>query len=103
MFWTMLYYQYVKPELNKFEEVLVRVVRRISSKCVAPFSRKYPPWLEESPELKVYGAQRFQDIIGQICWAVYIGSFDIVLETSLMSSYLFMPRIGNIDQDLTIL
>jgi hypothetical protein len=72
----------------------------LPAKCVTPFSSNYAPWLEESPELKADGVQRFQELIGQLRWAVEIGRVDILLETSLLSSYLAMPRLGHLEQAL---
>jgi hypothetical protein len=55
-------------------------------------------WLEEMPELKADGVQHFQEVIGQLWWAVEIGCVDILLETSLLSSYLAMPQVGHLKQ-----
>jgi hypothetical protein len=65
---------------------------------VTPFTSNYAPWLEESPELKADGVQRFQELIRQLCCAVEIGRVDILLETLLLSSYLAMPRVGHLEQ-----
>jgi hypothetical protein len=46
--------------------------------------------------------QRFQELIGQLRWAVEIGRVDILLEVSLLSSYLAMPRVGHLEQALHI-
>jgi hypothetical protein len=56
--------------------------------------------LEDTAELKADGVQRFQELIGQLRWAVEIGRVDILLETSLLSSYLTMPRVGHLEQAL---
>ena len=100
--WTMSPEQYVKAAIANVEEDLAKHGRRLPSKCVTPFSSNYAPWLEESPELKADGVQRFQELIGQLRWAVEIGRVDILLETSLLSSYLAMPRVGHLEQALHI-
>ena len=41
--------------------------------------------------LKVY-----QELIGIISWAVQIGRVDILLEVSLISSQLALPRVGHL-------
>jgi hypothetical protein len=74
----------------------------LPSKCVTPFLSNYAHWLEESPELKADGVQRFQELIGQLCWALEIGPVDILLETSLLSSYHAMPRVGHLEQVLHV-
>ena len=100
--WTMSPEQYVKSAVNNVEEELAKIGKRLPSKCVTPFSSGYAPWLEDTPELKADGVQRFQELIGQLRWAVEIGRTDILLETSLLSSYLAMPRAGHLEQTLHI-
>jgi hypothetical protein len=53
--------------------------------------------------VKVDGVQRFQEPIGQLLWADEIGHVDILLETSLLSSYLAMPQAGHPEQAFRIL
>ena len=96
--WTMAPEQYVKAAVTNVEEDSANHGKRLPSKCVTPFSCNYAPWLEETPELKADGVQRFQELIGQLRWAVEIGCVDILLETSLLSSYLAMPRVGHLEQ-----
>ncbi len=92
--WTMSPEQHVKAAATHVEEDLAKRGRRLPAKCVTPFSSNYAPWLEESPELKADGVQHFQELIRQLWWAVEIGPVDILLETSLLSSYLAMPQVG---------
>jgi hypothetical protein len=98
MCWTMSPEQYLKAAVANVEEDLARHGKRLPSKGVTPFSCNYAPWLEETPELKADGIQRFQELIGQLRWAVEIGRVDILLETSLLSSYLAMPRAGHLER-----
>jgi hypothetical protein len=65
---------------------------------VTPFSCNYASWLEETPKLKADSVQRFQELIGQLWWAVEIGRVDILLEKTLLSSYLPMPQVGHLEQ-----
>jgi hypothetical protein len=96
--WTMSPEQYVKAAVTNVEEDLAKNGKRLPSKCVTPFSSNYAPWLEDTPELKADGVQRFQELIGQLRWAVEIGRVDILLEVALLSSYLAMPRVGHLEQ-----
>jgi hypothetical protein len=75
--WTMSPEQYVKAAVSNVEEDLAKHGRRLPSKCVTPFLSNYAPWLEETPELKADGVQRFQELIGQLRWAVKIRHVDI--------------------------
>ncbi len=51
-----------------------------------------------SPELKNDGIQLYQELIGVLRWAVELGRVDILLEVSLMSTYMAMPREGHVQQ-----
>ena len=44
------------------------------------------------------GVHKYQELIGQIRWAIEIRSMNILLETSLLLSYLEMPRVGHLKQ-----
>jgi hypothetical protein len=96
--WTMSPEQYVKAAVTNVEEDLKRQGKRLPSKCPTPFTSNYAPWQEVTPELKADGVQRFQELIGQLRWAVEIGRVDILLEVSLLSSHLAMPRVGHLEQ-----
>ena len=67
-----------------------------------PLSNGYKPEMDCTAELKAEGVQQYQEIVGQLRWAVELGRVDILLETSLMSSYLAMPREGHLEQLLHI-
>jgi hypothetical protein len=97
MCWTMSPEQYIKAAVTNVEEDLAKHGKILPSKHLTPFSCNYAPWLEETPELKAGGVQRFQELIGQLRWAVEIGRVDILLET-LLSSYLGMPQVGHLEQ-----
>jgi hypothetical protein len=95
----------MSPELHVKKGAVTRNVKeqghgkRLPSKCATPSLSNHAPWLEESPELKADGVQQFQELIGQLWWAVEIGRVDILLETSLLSSCLApMPRVGHLEQ-----
>ena len=93
---------YVNIEAKNIEDSPAMDEIRLPSKCVTQFSIKYYQQLENSPELKVDGVERFQDIIIHIFWSVEIGLVDILLETSFLSSNLSMPRIDHLQQALHI-
>jgi hypothetical protein len=98
----MLPEQYVKVAVTNVNEDLAKHGKRLPSKCVTPFSCIYAPWLEETPELKANGVQCFQELISQLWWAVEFNRVDILLKTSLLSSYLAMPQAGHLKQEFHI-
>ena len=42
------------------------------------------------------GLQVYQELIGILCWSVYIVMVDIILEVSLLSFQLVLPRVGHL-------
>ena len=96
--WTMLSQKYVKAAIDNVEEVLGRTNQRLPTKCGTPLKSRHWPELDTSQELKHDGLQRYQELIGMLCWAVELGRVDILLETALMSTHLALPRWGHLEQ-----
>ena len=96
--WTMSAETYVLASVKNVEEVLVKRGLRLPTKCYTPLASDYRPELESSPELNSDGIQVYQKLIGVLRWAVELGRVDILLETSLMSTYMAMPREGHLQQ-----
>jgi hypothetical protein len=90
--------KYVVSAVKNVEEALAERGLRLPSKCYTPLSSDYRPELEMSSELKSDGIQLYQEMIGVLRWAVELGRVDILLETSLMSTYMAMPREGHLQQ-----
>ena len=96
--WTMSAEKYVVSAVKNVEEALAERGLRLPSKCYTPLSSDYRPELEMSSELKSDGIQLYQEMIGVLRWAVELGRVDILLETSLMSTFMAMPREGHLQQ-----
>ena len=90
--------KYVNSAVTNVEEALAKKGLRLPTKCYTPLSTDYRPELEVSPELKSDGVQLYQELIGVLRWAVELGRVDILLEASLMSAYMAMPREGHLQQ-----
>ena len=97
-FWTMSSEKYCKAAVTNVEERLARAGKRLPSKCRTPMTSSYAPEMEVSAELKADGVQYYQELIGVLRWACEIGRVDILLEVSLLSTYLASPRIGHLEQ-----
>ena len=97
-FWTMSSSKYCKASITYVEERLALVVTRLPTNCKNPMVTKYAPEMYVTAELKANGIQYFQELIGVLRWACEIGRVDILLETSLFSTHLAPPRIGNLEQ-----
>ena len=96
--WTMSSEKYVKSAIENIEQTLAESNQRLPTKCRTPLSSGYRPELDTSPELKTEGLQRYQELIGILRWAVELGRVNILLETSLMSTHLALPRQGHLEQ-----
>ena len=96
--WTMSSEKYVKSAIKNIEQTLAETNQRLLTKCRTPLSSGYRPELDTSPELKTEGLQRYQELISILRWAVVLGQVDILLETSLMSTHLALPRQGHLEQ-----
>ena len=94
--WTMSADKYVDASVKNVEESLAKIGLRLPTKVNTPLPSEYRPELETSAELKSDGVQTYQELIGVLRWAVELGRVDILLEASLMSTYMAMPREGHL-------
>ena len=88
----------VKSAIQNIEETLQKMGQRLPSKCKTPLAYGYRPELDVTPELKADGLQRYQELIGILHWAVELGRVDILMQTSMMSTHLAMPRRQHLEQ-----
>ena len=100
--WNVLPEQYVKVAVTNVEEDLARNGKRLPSKFVTLLSRNNAPWLEDSPDMMADVVERYQELIGQIRWAVVIVCLDLLLETFLLSRYLVMPQVRHLELEFRI-
>ena len=56
------------------------------------------PEMDDSCGLKADGLQYYQELVGVLRWMVELGRVDILLETSLMSAHLALPRLVHLEQ-----
>jgi len=87
----------VEPTLK--EEGLALATGRSTGQ---PFPEKYLPEIDITPELGDNLANRFQQYIGILRWAVELGCFDINVEVSKLSSFCINPRQGNLEATYSI-
>ena len=94
--WTMSSEKYVKAAVENVELNLSKSQHMMPSRCVNPMSTSYHPSEDVSKEMNVQGVQTYQELIGILRWAVEIVRVDILLEVSLLSSHLALPRVGHL-------
>ena len=96
-FWNMSSEKYCKSAVQTVELILNVHDRILPSKCRSPLRLVYRSELYTTPELKSDGVQKYQELIGVLRWAIYIGRVDILLEVSLMSTHLALQRIVHLE------
>ena len=96
--WTMSSVKYLKAAIANVEESLAKRNLKLPGKCSTPMSCGYHPSEDFTRELDEDGVQTYQEHIGVLQWAVEIGRVDILLEVSLLSSHLALPREGHLEQ-----
>ena len=96
--WILSSEKYVKTAVANVEEVLAKSGLRLPSKCNTPFMTGYHPKEDTTKELDTEGMRYYQELIGVLRWAIELGRVDMLLEVSLLSSHLSLPRVGNLQQ-----
>ena len=98
--WAMSSDAYCTALVKTVESILEKKGLRLLSKCRTPLAHGYRPELAATAELKSDGVQWYQELIGSLRWAVEIGRLDILLEVTLLSQQLALPREGHLEQVL---
>ena len=96
--WTLSSEKYVKTAVANVKETLAQSNLTLPSKCLTPFTSNYHPAEDTTSELDAEGTKYYQELIGVLRWAVELGRVDILLEISLLSSHLALPRVGHLQQ-----
>ncbi len=96
--WTMTSQQYVKAAIANVEAKLGKSRQRLPSRCVTPMQANYRPELDVTSKMKIEGIRYCQELIGVLRWAVELGRIDITMEVLMLSSYLALPRKGQLQQ-----
>ena len=96
--WTLSSEKYIKSAVKNVEDKLAKSNMRLPSKCITPFKSGYHPADDITPELNAEGTNYFQELIGVLRWGIELGRVDILLEVSLLSCHLSLPRSGHLQQ-----
>ena len=100
--WTQSSDKHVEASIKNVEAKLKEKGNKLPTKCITPFTSTHKPDRDVSPELGAEGLRCFQELIGVLRWACELGRCDILLEASLLSSHLAMPREGHLEQAIHI-
>ena len=72
--------------------------KRLPGRCNTLLNPGYRSEMDDSCELKSDGLQYYQELVSVLRWMVELVRVDILLETSLMSDHLVLPRLGHLEQ-----
>ena len=95
--------KYCESVVKNAEDVLKKKGFCLPGKCRTPFRNGFKPEQDTTAELKADGVQWYQELIGQLRWAVEIVRVDVLLEMALLSQHLALPIIGHLEQALHVL
>ena len=87
-FWSISSEKYYLAEILNVRDQINRDSKRLPSKCGTPMVSGYAAEMDVTFELRATGVQYYQELIGVLRWLCEIGCVDILLETSLLSTYL---------------
>ena len=68
---------YVKGMINNVEVRMVEEGMILPRQAETSMSYDYTPELDATNELKLYGIAMYQEVIGELRWAIEIGRVDI--------------------------
>jgi hypothetical protein len=100
--WTMASDKYVNAAIQNVETKLAAESKTLPKKCLTPMASNYRPEEDVSDELQGADVNYFQELIGVLRWAIELGRVDIMMEVSMLSTHLALPRIGHLEQALHI-
>ena len=83
--------KYVKAAVENAEQELGTVNQQLPSKCKIPMTVGYRPEHDVLAELTSDGVQRYQEVISVLRWAAELGRVDILLETTMLLTYMALP------------
>lgn len=100
--WTITSTKYVESIVKNLETRLKEEGKQLPTRCDTPIRSGYRPEIDATEELVGDQITMYQELIGELRWAVELGRIDLNLEVSLMSSYLANPREGHLEQVIHI-
>jgi hypothetical protein len=96
--WAMSSEKYVNAAIKEVEQELEKVDKMLPKKVSTPMSPGYRPEVDASPELDSRRASYFMGLIGVLRWIIELGRIDILVQVSMLSSHLALPREGHLEQ-----
>ena len=92
----------MRAAVDNVEKYLGKKGEKLSAKELTPLPNKYCPEVDISEYLADEEESYYHSLIGFLRWIVELCCAGIFVEVSMMSSYLALPRRGNLDKVLQI-
>ena len=96
--WALSASQYAQDAVRNVETYFKEKGMSLRKGTNSPLANNYCPECDTSPELGPLESSYYASLIGELRWLVEIGRIDICCEVSMMSSFLAMPREGQLQQ-----
>jgi hypothetical protein len=103
VWWSLSAEDYVNRAVKDVETELEKVGKSLPTKVTTPMMADYCPELDQSKELGLDQATYFTGLIGVLHWCIELGWINIIVEVSLLSSFLACPREGHMQQAFHVL
>jgi hypothetical protein len=100
--WTMSSDKYINAAIENVETKLKLQDRSLPKKAETPMLSNYRPEEDMTAELQGTDHTYFQELIGILRWAIELGRIDIMIEVSMLSVHLAMPRAGHLEAAIHI-
>ena len=94
--------KYVNAAIESIEKKLKSESRHLLRRAETPMSSSYLPEEDMSAELEGTDHTYFQELIGILRWAIELERIDSMIEVSVLSTHLAMPRSGHLEQAIHI-
>jgi len=97
--WFLSCDEYIHTAVENLEKELEKSNKALrgTKSSKRPYPASYRPELDDSQELDPDGANKFQQLIGILRWAVELGRLDIYAEVSMLSQFQCAPRQGHME------
>ena len=97
--WLLGSSHYLQEFLKIASKLFESIGMKLSGRGHHPFSNlKYRPELDTSVFCNEEQTRVFQQILGMLRWLIELGRIDVLLETTLLASFLMSPRVGHLVQ-----
>ena len=102
--WALSASKYVQEAVSNVEKYIKEQwgIDRLPKSGAGPWPSGYDADTDESEELDPKRANYYQSLVGILHWMVELGRVDMITETSVLASFMAMPREGHLNAALHV-